>query len=591
MSYRKKILITSLIGFFVPPLVWNIVMWYSEVVSSQELITLATYPLQGIFVIIFISFIYFYLNSKLKRIGSYIENKKGSLEDVQRDIGNFPKVYIALLFIFCTVGPNTGMIGVDFLTKQEFTIGLLQAIPLIFLFTVPFIIIVTNLLEKWTESIPGGKKDNTFSIRNKVIIGVVFTVVGTMISTVLFNISIIFNLNEMGVELSSYIDTFIIKNIVMGIISFLIILINVSMILKQITRPLYSMTDMLKDISEGEGDLTKTIEIDSRDEYAKMGKYFNTFVESMRHLVTGIKTLSENVAFSSQQLSDSGSQVGETAGQVGTAIQEVAAGAEEQLAQVEQTAELIDNMLRTIKDVDNNVKELTNEGQSIVENINYGRGSVNNVIEKVSSVKNDTGEVAKLINSLGTASQQIGDIVELINGISAQTNLLALNAAIEAARAGNAGRGFSVVADEIRELAEESSGATGKISGLIQGIQKDIREVVNKVNESTESVDETVKTSAEVDNAFVAIEEVAGKIQKTLSNTSEKAREMAEDSDQVKKTINNVSTVSEEGASNAEEVAASSEEQIAATEEIVSASKSLADIAEELSQAVKRFKV
>lgn len=365
-------------------------------------------------------------------------------------------------------------------------------------------------------------------------------------------------------------------------------IIIIIIFVRHITKPLKMAVDFSNDIANGNLKDDKIV-LNRKDEFGRLINALNTMKDNLRSMIWKISNTAQQVAASSEELSASGNQVGTAAEQVGHAIQEVASGAEEQSAQIEETSKMVEELIDTVNNVGKNTSDLANDGKDVMENINRGRESVNEVNDKIDSVKEDALEVSKLIKSLGKTSNKIINIVGLINSMAEQTNLLALNAAIEAARAGEAGRGFSVVADEIRELAEESSDATGKISGLITSIQNDVTRVIEKVNESTDSVEDSVGASRRVDSAFVAIEGTAKKLQQTLIKTTEQAKMMAGISDEVSIIIQNVASVSQEAASQSEEVAASSEEQIAATEEIVDSSRQLAEMADELSVEVSKF--
>jgi methyl-accepting chemotaxis protein len=218
---------------------------------------------------------------------------------------------------------------------------------------------------------------------------------------------------------------------------------------------------------------------------------------------------------------------------------------------------------------------------NVMDDIESGNQALSSSEASISKVKNNTQTTAEAIDSLGQSSEEIGEIVSLINGISEQTNLLALNAAIEAARAGEAGRGFSVVAEEIRELAEQSSEATDDISKLIKSIQKDVEKAVENMDENEQAVEESVEAINTTATSFDKITNEAEDLETLIKNIRNEVEKMNQNSVHVK--------VSEQAAANAEEVAASSQEQAASTQTVVDASEELVDMVERLNDIVSRF--
>lgn len=379
------------------------------------------------------------------------------------------------------------------------------------------------------------------------------------------------------------------KTIIQGAIFTLLVILVAFLFSRQITTPVNVVVDFLREMATSGGDLTKRLEVLSKDEIGKLIYWFNSFVENLHGLISHIVGIAEEVSASSEELSASGDQVGLMAEQVGYSIENVASGSEEQSAKIEETAHSVDSLFKQINEISKSSKEMTEYSDNVMKNIEKGNISVDHSINQIVNVKDDTAQVAKIIKYLGDTSNEIGNIIGLINGIAAQTNLLALNAAIEAARAGDAGRGFSVVADEIRELAEESSKATDKIANLINKIQENVSEAVNKTNQTVETVSNSVQAIEETKNVFSNINEVAQELRGFIVKVSENAEEMTVNGKEVENAINEISAVSQDFASNSEEVAASSEEQVAATKEIVSGAKRLADMAEELTGEVGKF--
>ncbi|HHU92379.1 MAG TPA: HAMP domain-containing protein [Halanaerobiaceae bacterium] len=380
--------------------------------------------------------------------------------------------------------------------------------------------------------------------------------------------------------------SFIVSLISTLVIVTLIILINV----RQMVRPLLKATDLAQEVAGGNLQVNP-LAYNSKDEIGILSKSLDNMLESLRTIIGRIMNIANHVAASSEELSASGEQVGLAAQEVSGAMQNVASGAEEQSAQVEESIGYINTLIKEINDVEENTRAMVEFANGVMDSIEEGNKSLKDTIEKVVNVKKDFRDVAANINSLVKLSEEIEAIVDIINGIAGQTNLLALNAAIEAARAGEAGRGFSVVADEIRDLAEESSNSTEKISVLIKEIQNSITGAVNEMEENSDSIDESVKNIGETGKIFNKINMLAQKLLEQINDIYNRADKVKDTGTKVIEASNQVLVVSQDAASNAEEVAAASEEQGAATEEIINASNELAEMANELAETINRFKI
>ena len=327
----------------------------------------------------------------------------------------------------------------------------------------------------------------------------------------------------------------------------------------------------------------------NKNEIEKLGAWFNKFADVLRDLIRDMMDMSNNLSASSQELTATGEELSASAEEIGDAMQTVASGAEEQSAQVEETSATIAELREQIKSVNQNSDNMTERSENVMNNIESGNQALNSSEESISRVKNNTKTTAEAIDSLGQSSEKIGEIVNLINGISEQTNLLALNAAIEAARAGEAGRGFSVVAEEIRELAEQSSNATDDIAKLIKSIQKDVEKAVENMDENEEAVEESVEAINVTASSFGKITNEAEDLETLIINIRNEVEKMNQNSVHVKNSVDEIADVSEQAAANAEEVAASSEEQAASTQTVVNASEELVDMVEKLNNIVSRF--
>ncbi|MGM0438001.1 MAG: methyl-accepting chemotaxis protein [Bacillota bacterium] len=381
------------------------------------------------------------------------------------------------------------------------------------------------------------------------------------------------------------------RGILMAVLVTILIGIIVSYFISaRIANPLVELSNVAKKVANG--DLTVEIEEDNdKSEIGILRNSIREMVANLAAMIEQIKDVSEQMASSSEELSASGEQVSNTAEQVGTAIQEVASGAEEQSAQIDETRSNVTDLAQGIDNISDKSEDMDKQADNVMSNINQGKNEISNTINQVQEVKVQANKTSENINELGDLSEEIGEIVELINGISAQTNLLALNAAIEAARAGEAGRGFSVVADEIRELAEESSEATENIASLITDIQNRVEVTIGQMNKAENAVETSVGAIKSTEDSFEEINNAARKLRDLIEDVSKAANEMADNSSEVSASIEEIAAVSEEASGNAEEVAASSEEQIAATEDIVEGAEELARISDKLIETIEQFKL
>ena len=312
-----------------------------------------------------------------------------------------------------------------------------------------------------------------------------------------------------------------------------------------------------------------TLEV--RENFENILKNLEKAREMLRAMIGEVLSNSTNVTESSNQLSEASQQAGQATSQIATTIQQITKGITQQSEATSLVTRMVEEEGLAIKSL---VKGTEEQGLAVRK-----ASEVTNLITGEDGISAKVMESSKKVEEIGERSNQIGIIVETIEDIASQTNLLALNAAIEAARAGEQGKGFAVVADEVRKLAERSSTATKEIGELIGGIQKTIQEAVVV---STSAAEEINLASADLMDSIQSVAAVVTANEEITSN-------LAANSGKVMQATENIAAVSEENSAAIEEVSASTEEMSAQVEEVTASAQSLADMANGLRDSVEKF--
>jgi len=320
------------------------------------------------------------------------------------------------------------------------------------------------------------------------------------------------------------------------------------------------LLDEMGDLADGDLTVTATV---NEEITGAIADSINYAIDALRSLVTAINDTTQQVSSAAEQ-----SQA--------TAMH-LAEASDHQAQQITDASSAINEMAVSIEAVSSNASELAQEANRSVSIATQGAQAVQKTIHGMDTIREQIQETSKRIKRLGESSQEIGDIVELINDIAEQTNILALNAAIQAAMAGEAGRGFAVVADEVQRLAERSGNATRQIEALVKGIQTDTKEAVNSMEESTSGVVAGAQLAQDAGEALGAIEDVSSHLASLITNISDSASQQARVATNISGTMNviqEITTQTSEG-----------------TNETASSIGNLAALANELRHSVAGFKL
>ncbi|MCG8485917.1 MAG: methyl-accepting chemotaxis protein [Chromatiales bacterium] len=355
-------------------------------------------------------------------------------------------------------------------------------------------------------------------------------------------------------------------------VQLLILIITVSVIFVFITsfntnlvinRPISLMSERIRDIAQGEGDLTKRLNEDANNELGELSHWFNVFMDKLQVLV-------ENVKESSGKMNDAAFQMLEM-------TEQSSAGVLHQKQKTEEIVHAMQNLSSTVEDVANNASAADKATDSAETESAKGQEDLRMTINSITTLAQEIDTAANIINGFKKDSEDIGGVLDVIKGIAEQTNLLALNAAIEAARAGEQGRGFAVVADEVRTLATRTQESTQEIQEIIIRLQSGAEQAVNAMNSGRsrghETAEQAQQAGVSLESITQAIDEISSVNSKIAASTVDQRSVTAD----VNEGINTISQVAEQTATRAEQTTRQGE--------VVS------QLAQELNTSVKQFRV
>ena len=330
-----------------------------------------------------------------------------------------------------------------------------------------------------------------------------------------------------------------------------------------VIKPIVALRDRLKDIAQGDGDLTISIENNHNDEVGDAANLFNIFTAKLRDMIGEVK--------------QSVSELSITSHEIETLAEKTTASANKQRTELDQTAAAINEMAATVQEVANNAASAAESAKQADKEANEGQKIVQQSIESINTLATEVDNAAHVIEKLGGETNNIGAILGVIKDIADQTNLLALNAAIEAARAGEQGRGFAVVADEVRTLAARTQESTQEIQIMIEQLQSGAQQAVSVMESSRKQAEESVNHAANAGEALNAITAQVTNINDLNTQIASAAEEQSAVSEEINRNIQNINQMADNTSDDAHQSA--------------NASRELSSVANKLRDLVNQFKV
>lgn len=310
-----------------------------------------------------------------------------------------------------------------------------------------------------------------------------------------------------------------------------------------IVTPINAAVNALRDIAEGEGDLTQRLPVTSEDEVGELARWFNTFIERVHTIISDFSATATDLNSNATRLSDT--------------AKETERGVVSQQVEIQQVVTAVREMATVVEDVAHNVTQTADNAEQADTEAVEGNRVVTATMAQIESLSTDINAASEVIDKLQQETDNIGSVLDVIRGIAEQTNLLALNAAIEAARAGEQGRGFAVVADEVRTLASRTQSSTQEIQEMIERLQAGAREAVQMMEKGTSQAGESVNQAEAASRSLDAITDGVSSIKDKTNQMASASEEQSAATREMERNMNNIADAARQTSEGSVEIASS----------------------------------
>lgn len=384
------------------------------------------------------------------------------------------------------------------------------------------------------------------------------------------------------------ISTYVVVCIFIGVLIILVI-ITFIILTKKISK-LLIINHRLKELSNNEGDLTARVDLNSKDEIGEIARSFNKMLDSLQCLIKETKHIVIKTNLQSGETKETTKNICNSNKQIGLTMEQMSASIQEQAASFSSISNTSREFIEVMKKYDENGRDLMTASNEILSLSTGGNGIIQNSVEQMSLINTKVNHAVKKVSELDEKTNEINKLVEVIKSISEQTNLLALNAAIEAARTGEAGKGFTVVAEEIRNLATQSEKSVFEITGVVDSIQQESKLVTNSLKDSYVEVE---KGTVQIMNFAQTFEHISSEVLNMVDKIeviSDNTHILFENSQKIDVEIEKNAAVAEETSAGIEEITASVNEQDTLMVELLNDAIKLGELSKSLNEMIKKFK-
>lgn len=390
-------------------------------------------------------------------------------------------------------------------------------------------------------------------------------------------------------ELYASLSSLMVKQFLISFIGIVLIISVVLIFSKWIIRNIGKVNALAQSVAHG--DLRQRVDIKSQDEFGQMADRMNQMQENLREMINNISVASETINGHSEELTQSANEVKVGSEQITITMEELAKGSEKQADNASNLVMIMDTFTAEVEETNTSGEQIKEASHEVLRLTNNGKGLMESSNEQMLTIYNIVKEAVRKMDKLDNETQEISKLVAVIKDIADQTNLLALNAAIEAARAGEHGKGFSVVAGEVKKLAEQVATSIEDITGFVTNIQSESKGVTEslqvgytEVEKGTSQIKTTVETFNEISTSVSSMVDNIQSMSNNLEKIATECREM-------NVSIEEIASISQESAAGVEQTSAATQQVNSSMDEVASSSEELANLAEKLNQIVREFKI